>query len=56
MSKMEQQEEKYKKIEYQMLVERSKAKQAQDKKEQALEEMKKYESSKKNLLDRLGDL
>lgn len=39
-----------------MLVERSRAKEANDKKEKVLEEMKKYESSKKNLLDRLGDL
>lgn len=53
---MKEEEEKYKKLEYQMLVERSKAKDANDKKERALEEMKKYESSKKNLLDRLGDL
>lgn len=43
-------------MDYQILVERSKTKEAIDKKEQAVEEMKKYESSKKNLLDRLGDL
>lgn len=53
---MKEEEENYKKMEYQLLVERKRLKEANDLKEQAIEEMKKYDSSKKNLLDRLGDL
>lgn len=53
---MKEEEENYKKMEYQLLVERKRVKEASDLKEQAIEEMKKYDSSKKNLLDRLGDL